>query len=137
MHGCQPGEPSMPHRCARCGKEYQERTALLEGCGECGGRKFYFVPSPGRADTARKSGPGKAAPPPQPEHPKEESPPPPTPRLDPLESIRILSPGSYELNIEKLAQSDERVVGLGSGEGSYLVDLLSMIKPKKGRKRKK
>jgi hypothetical protein len=47
-----------------------------------------------------------------------------------IESIRILGPGSYELNIEKLARSDEVVVGLEK-EGKYVVDILSMAKKKK------
>jgi len=52
-----------------------------------------------------------------------------------VESIRIVSPGTYEVNIEKLAHSDERVVGFGHG-GSYGVDLLSMMKSKKKREKK-
>ena len=47
-----------------------------------------------------------------------------------IESIRILGPGSYELNIEKLARSDEVVVGLEK-EGRYVVDILSMAKKRK------
>ena len=44
--------------------------------------------------------------------------------------------GTYELNIEKLANSDERVVGIGV-EGNYLLDLHSMIKPGKSKKNRK
>lgn len=55
---------------------------------------------------------------------------------DRLESIRIVAPGTYELNIEKLATSDERVVGIGKGEGSYLVDLLSMVRPRRKKAKK-
>ncbi|MFY1645370.1 OapC/ArvC family zinc-ribbon domain-containing protein [Methanoculleus bourgensis] len=47
-----------------------------------------------------------------------------------MESIRILAPGSYELNIEKLARSDEVVLGLEK-EGRYMVDILSMARKKK------
>ena len=50
--------------------------------------------------------------------------------FDRIESIRILGPGSYELNIEKLAKSDEFVVGLEK-EGKYVVDILSMARKKK------
>jgi len=55
---------------------------------------------------------------------------------DRIESIRIISPGTYELNIEKLANSDERVVGIGT-DGNYLLDLHSMIKPGKDKKNRK
>ncbi len=47
-----------------------------------------------------------------------------------IESIRILGPGSYELNLERLARSDEVVVGLEK-EGRYAVDIISMAKKKK------
>ena len=47
-----------------------------------------------------------------------------------IESIRILGPGSYELNLDKMARSDEIVVGLEK-EGRYVVDILSMARKKK------
>jgi predicted nucleic acid-binding Zn-ribbon protein len=52
--------------------------------------------------------------------------------FDRVETIRIVSPGSYELNLEKMAQGDERIVSVGK-EGSYIIDLMSMAKeaPKK------
>ncbi|HOT03307.1 MAG TPA: Zn-ribbon containing protein [Methanolinea sp.] len=125
----------MPHRCVNCGREYRTNECeILKGCRECGGKKFIFVPlversrdegpvpSEGTGDTVQK----------EVETQEVELP----PGYEPLESIRIVSPGTYELNIEKLANSDERVVGVGKGEGSYLVDLLSMVRPKKKKNRK-
>jgi len=47
-----------------------------------------------------------------------------------------VAPGTYELNIGKLATSDERVVGIGKGEGSYLVDLLSMVRSRRKKAKK-
>ena len=44
-----------------------------------------------------------------------------------IESIRILSPGNYELNLKKLAESNDMVVGLGK-DASYMVDISSMGK---------
>jgi predicted nucleic acid-binding Zn-ribbon protein len=60
---------------------------------------------------------------------------------DRIESIRILGPGRYELNIERLAKSDDMVLGLGK-DGQYAVDITSMARPsakssKKERKKKK
>jgi hypothetical protein len=57
---------------------------------------------------------------------------------DRVETIRIVSPGSYELNLEKMAKSDERIVSVGK-EGSYIIDLMSMAKdePKTKKKAKK
>jgi predicted nucleic acid-binding Zn-ribbon protein len=56
---------------------------------------------------------------------------------DRVETIRIVSPGSYELNLEKMAQSDQRIVSVGN-EGNYIIDLMSMAKeqPKKKKKQK-
>jgi hypothetical protein len=57
---------------------------------------------------------------------------------DRVETIRIIAPGTYELNIEKMAQDDERIVSVGK-EGSYIVDLMSMAKdePKKKKGKQK
>ena len=57
-----------------------------------------------------------------------------------VESIRILAPGSYELNLKKLAESGDMVVGIGK-DASYLVDIPSMGKKEekkegKGKKEK-
>ena len=59
--------------------------------------------------------------------------------FDRVETIRIVAPGSYELNIDKMAKSDERIVSVGDEEGSYIIDLMSMAKdvPKKKRAKKR
>lgn len=122
----------MPHECVKCGKIYPDSSKeILEGCRKCGGRKFLYVAEeskrrkriekPAASEPEEKQGPSK----------KESQ----KNIYNGLESIRILSPGTYELNIEKLAQSDERVVGFGEG-GSYGVDLLSMMKSKKKKEKK-
>jgi len=125
----------MPHKCVRCGKEYRTNECeILKGCRECGGRKFVFIPQierdQEREETALIAPP---APVETPEKEKDADIAPEIPGLegDSLESIRIVSPGTYELNIGKLASSDERVVGIGRGEGSYLVDLLSMVRSRR------
>ena len=55
---------------------------------------------------------------------------------DRVETIRIVAPGSYELNLEKMAQSDERIVSVGK-EGSYIIDLMSMTKDEPRKKHRK
>ena len=122
----------MVHTCAKCGKVYPDSSAeILIGCSQCGGKKFYFE-RPGavkKKTSDTEHAPAPAAPPRAPagKEPEEED------RGSRVESIRIVAPGTYELNIEKMAQSDDRVVGLGR-EGSYAVDLLSMSGTKKKRK---
>lgn len=122
----------MAHTCAKCGKVYPDSSAeILRGCS-CGGRKFYFERPEARKEsmaTTLQEQEARAAeePPAAPGEPARED------RFSRVESIRILGPGTYELNIEKMAESDDRVVGLGS-EGSYAVDLLSMAGTKKDKK---
>lgn len=129
----------MPHKCVRCGKEYRTNECeILKGCRECGGKKFVFIPQVEREPDKEHVTPATpAASSGAQDKEKEPDTAPDVPLLgtDRLESIRIVAPGTYELNIEKLATSDERVVGVGKGEGSYLVDLLSMVRP--GRKKTK
>ena len=130
----------MPHKCTKCGREYPDgSTEILKGCGSCGGKKFLYIKEAeihkdvleekSIEEIAEESkekvlevvGPKK----------KKE-----VEMFDRVETIRILSPGSYELNIEKMAQSDERIVSVGN-EGSYIIDLMSMAKePKKKRSKK-
>ena len=121
----------MTHTCVKCGKVYPDSSEeILRGCS-CGGKKFYFErPEAQKRSIATslqeqeaKAGDDSL---PRSEEPIRED------RFNRVESIRILGPGTYELNIEKMAQSDDRVVKLGT-EGSYAVDLLSMA----GKKKKK
>jgi predicted nucleic acid-binding Zn-ribbon protein len=119
----------MVHTCAKCGKVYPDSSPeILSGCSSCGGKKFYFE-RPG----AGRRAPAPPVPPQSSPVPEEERPEPVHEDRSPrVESIRIIAPGTYELNIEKMANSDERVVSLGR-VGSYAVDLLSMA----GKKKKK
>lgn len=55
---------------------------------------------------------------------------------DRIESITVIKPGSYELNLEKLAESDELVVRMGSDD-QYMVDIHSMGKTAKSKTKSK
>jgi uncharacterized protein len=129
----------MPHKCMQCGREYKDASpSILHGCESCGGRKFLFIGEKDRNkdvlleksnETLAKESYGKVLEvKPAPEETKEYR--------SRVESIRIVAPGEYELNIEKLANSDERVLSIGS-EGNYVVDLHSMAKPKKEKKHRR
>jgi len=138
----------MPHKCTKCGREYKDgSTEILKGCASCGGKKFLYVKEAdlhkdvfeektieeikdeSKEEVLEVGGPeikGRA---------KKE-----VEMFDRVETIRIVGPGSYELNIEKMAKSDERIVGVGGEEGSYIIDLMSMAKdavPRKKRAKKK
>jgi predicted nucleic acid-binding Zn-ribbon protein len=132
----------MPHKCTKCGREFEDgSTEILRGCPSCGGKKFLYIGELQRhddvleektieeiaAETGEEELEVKEAP--SPGRTTEEV----QNRIDSydrVESIRILGPGSYELNIEKLAQNEEMVLGYGK-EGRYFVDILSMGKRKK------
>jgi len=154
----------MPHKCTKCGREYKDgSTEILKGCASCGNKKFIYVKESDinkdvyeeksieelAGDTAEDV--LEVA---EPEIKKEIKPEAPTAAeakadvkgkakketgmFDRVETIRIVGPGSYELNIDKMARSDERIVSVGGEEGSYIIDLMSMAKdePKKKAKRR-
>jgi len=131
----------MPHKCTKCGREYKDgSTEILKGCGSCGNKKFLYVKEEQLHEDVLDEKPiSEIAEQTKEEilevvEPKKESKQ--VEMYDRVESIRIVSPGSYELNLEKMAQSDERIVSVGK-EGSYIIDLMSMVKdePKKKKKR--
>jgi uncharacterized protein len=129
----------MPHKCVQCGRDYKDASpVILRGCESCGGRKFLYVGENDRnkdimleqsAEALAKEAPDQVL---EVTKGPDEN----IECHDRVESIRIIAPGMYELNIEKLATSDERVVGIGT-EGNYLLDLHSMIKPGKDKKSRK
>jgi predicted nucleic acid-binding Zn-ribbon protein len=123
----------MPHKCTQCGREFEDgSTKILKGCPSCGGKKFLYIREVHRHDDvlkeksideiAKDTGQDVLEVERPPSREKDV--------FDRIESIRILGPGTYELNIEKLAQTDEVVVRL-EREGKYMVDILSMAKKKK------
>ena len=123
----------MPHKCAQCGREFKDgSTDILKGCPSCGGKKFLYIK---RADIHRdvleeKSIEEIAAETKQEIIEIPQKAPEKTEIYDRIESIRVLSPGSYELNLEKLASGDDMIMQMGSDD-KYIVDILSMAKKKK------
>ncbi|MFA4824901.1 MAG: Zn-ribbon domain-containing protein [Methanoregula sp.] len=133
----------MPHKCTKCGREYKDgSTEILRGCASCGGKKFLYVKEEeinkdvleekSIEEIADESKEEVLEIVEQPTTAKKE-----VEMYDRVETIRIVSPGSYELNLEKMAKTDERIVSVGK-EGSYIIDLMSMAKdePKKKGKKK-
>lgn len=131
----------MPHKCTKCGREYPDgSTEILKGCGSCGGKKFLYVKDEEiHKDVLEEKSIEEIA-----EESKQEVLTVVEPAakkevemFDRVETIRIVAPGSYELNIEKMAKDDERIVGVGGTEGSYIIDLMSMAKETPKKKRSK
>jgi predicted nucleic acid-binding Zn-ribbon protein len=135
----------MPHKCTKCGREFRDgSTEILKGCPSCGSKKFLYIREEHRhRDVLEEKTITEIA-----KETKEEV----LEVVDPevraadlqgrVESIRILAPGSYELNLKKLAETGDMVVGLGR-DAKYMVDISSMgkkeekEKKEKGRRRKK
>jgi predicted nucleic acid-binding Zn-ribbon protein len=129
----------MPHKCTKCGREYRDgSTEILKGCESCGGKKFLYVKdSELHKDIVDEKSIEEIA-----EETKEQVlevkalPKKEVEMYDRVETIRIVGPGTYELNIEKMAKGDERIISVGK-EGVYNIDLLSMAKGPKKRGKKK
>jgi hypothetical protein len=131
----------MPHKCTKCGREYKAgSTEILKGCASCGGKKFLYVKeTETHKDVLEEKSISDIA---DESHEeileiiepvKKEQ----VEMYDRVETIRIVAPGTYELNLEKMAESDQRIVSVGK-EGNYIIDLMSMAKdqPKKKRGKK-
>jgi hypothetical protein len=132
----------MPHKCTKCGREYKDgSTEILKGCASCGGKKFLYVKDTEiNKDVLEEKSIEEIAAESHEEvlHVVEPKTKKEVEMYDRVETIRIVSPGTYEINLEKMAQSDERIVSVGK-EGSYIIDLMSMAKdqPKKKRSKKR
>lgn len=125
----------MPHHCAGCGREYTDARVLKEGCPECGGRKFIFRASHERRkknvdDSSSDSSPSGINDKKNIEDGAEEKNQGKGPCPDSIESISILEPGRYDLNLAKLAESDDLVVRVRKDD-TYRLDLHSMVRKKK------
>lgn len=136
----------MPHKCTKCGREFRDgSTEILKGCPSCGSKKFLYIREEHRhRDVLEEKTITEIA-----KETKEEvlevvAPGKSSDLQGKIESIRILSPGNYELNLKKLAESNDMVVGLGK-DARYMVDISSMGKKEekeekgkgKGRKKKR
>lgn len=144
----------MPHKCTKCESIFKDGAAIiLNGCPRCGWNKFLYV----RDDAAlvEVKPPGQLSEPASKfikevdeilgnpaevavsdtvmEIAKEENPlvePPPKEIGNRVESVRILAPGTYELNLESLLERDEIVMALKE-DGTYVIHLPSVFNKKK------
>ena len=126
----------MPHQCVRCGTFYEDGSnEILKGCN-CGGKLFFFVKQDKLNEvknaqvklskTEKKQIEedvfdliGASA--------TEDKP----VVLD-FESIRVLKPGKYELDLIKLFKNNPLVYKLD--EGKYMIDLPETFKTRLGKK---
>ncbi|MDV0442737.1 Zn-ribbon domain-containing protein [Methanorbis rubei] len=128
----------MPHKCTQCGREFRDGSVeILRGCPSCGGKKFLYVSDRVRnADVLEEKSITDIAQETKQEVLEVKSQGPasrPTDILERVESVRIVSKGKYELNLERLAESQDIIIGVD--EGKYMLDLPSMSKKKRRSKK--
>lgn len=115
----------MPHQCVRCNTFYDDGSeAILKGCS-CGGRLFFFIKKE-KYEKAKQAlevnlniEEKK-----QIEHDVLEiigNPDPEVPVILDFESIRIIKPGKYEVDLVHLFKGEPLVFKLE--EGKYVIDL--------------
>ena len=144
----------MPHRCTRCGTIFEDGdSVILSGCPNCGWNKFLYVKTEcedsenqeklalegqkldlessldevvRNIDEALASEKESIKQEPEAERETDE---------ERVESVRILGPGSYELNLDSLLERKELVMAIRE-EGSYALHLPSVFSQQKENKKK-
>lgn len=122
----------MPHQCVRCNKMYDDGAKeILQGCS-CGSRLFFYIKKQdieeGKKITSLLTEEDKA----QIEKDvgeiiniKNDDD---RPIVLDFESIRILKPGQYELDLVKLFKNEPLIMKLA--EGKYMLDISKMMRKK-------
>lgn len=117
----------MPHQCVRCNTFYEDgNEAILKGCA-CGAKLFFFI----RKEKLEKM---KAAAQEIPKITEEERTQiekdvydvlgvsePDEPVVLDIESVRVLKPGKYELDLVQLFNGEPLIFKLA--EGKYIIDI--------------
>jgi len=120
----------------KCGREFRDGSVeILRGCPSCGGKKFVYVSDRVKNDDVIKEKTIETIA----QETKQEvleirqeesEEVRPTDILERVESVRIMGKGKYELNLERMADSQDIIIGMGS-DGKYMLDLTSMSKKRK------
>ncbi|MEK6842512.1 MAG: Zn-ribbon containing protein, partial [Nanoarchaeota archaeon] len=125
----------MPHQCVHCGEMYPAGSReILEGCSKCGGHFFFYI----RDEQLKKI---RENPIELPQQEKEkiekdiremanmedEM----IPVILDIESIRVISPGKYEIDVVNLFNKDRPVI-FKISEGKYIIDLTMLRTDKSG-----
>ena len=125
----------MPHQCVHCGKMYPAgRRALIDGCDKCKGHFFFYI----RDEQMKKMEENPV------ELPKEEMKKieieiremaniedETVPVVLDIESVRILGPGKYEIDVVNLFNKDRPII-FKIDEGKYIIDLTMLRTDKSG-----
>lgn len=121
----------MPHQCVRCGTLHEDGSkTILQGCSKCGSKFFYFMKKTdvqavqqltAQLTTDEKKQIEKDA-----LDLVGEKETPEKPIILDLESIRILKPGKFELDLVDLFKGGPVVYKLE--DGKYIIDIASTFR---------
>ena len=117
----------MPHQCVRCGTLYEDGdSTLLKGC-ECGAKLFFFIKKDKLKQVQEATDNLTTKEKQQIEKDVFDLVGSEVDKNDPvvldLESIRILKPGKYELDLVQLFKKEPLIFKVG--EGKYMIDLIA------------
>ncbi len=102
------------HKCLKCGKKFEKLTKeMLRGCPECGGNLFLYIKEGEDISAADLVDRIKI----EDKVPLEG---------ERIESLRILSPGVYELNLDALLERKGIIMKIKEN-GSYAIHLPSLF----------
>ncbi len=123
----------MPHQCVKCNKLYPDGSnELLKGC-ECGGKFFFFIREENLKEVKEQVEELSEADKKQIEmdvrdiinEKIEED----APVILDLESVRVLKPGKFEIDLRHLFQGDAVVYKMA--DGKYIIDVATSFQMKK------
>jgi len=123
----------MPHQCVKCGAFYEDGSdEILKGCSSCGGKLFFYV----RKEKAELMKAEREVALSKEERAQIEEDvydiigdeiDRDKPVILDIESIKILKPGTYELDLVNLFKEKEPLV-YKLEDGKYMVDLIESFK---------
>ena len=123
----------MPHQCVRCGKVYDDGSEeILKGCS-CGARMFYFIRSEKLKKIQEQQERERLSKKEQEQIEKDvydligDEIDTDKPIILDIESIEILKPGKYQLDLVKLFKNKEPLI-YKLEDGKYMVDLVESFK---------
>ncbi len=123
----------MPHQCVRCGKVYDDGSQeILKGCS-CGAKMFYYIKEEKLKEVQKKQEREALSKQEQKQIEKDvydligDKIDTDKPVVLDIESIEILKPGKYHLDLVKLFKNKEPLI-YKLEDGKYMVDLIESFK---------
>ena len=115
----------MPHQCVSCGEIYGNTSdAILEGCTECGAKLFFFIRDSKVEEALKKQKNLSEEDKDQIEaevdlliEDRDEA----KPVVLDIETVNILAPGQYEIDLIKLFEKQPLIYKME--EGRYVIDV--------------